>query len=340
MSTPHPASPPLEPVQGTWHATDFRFDSGAVLPTLRLAYTTIGDPGNTPVLILHGSNGSGASFLTDAFAGELFGPGQPLDTEKHFIILPDSIGCGRSSKPSDGLRMKFPHYNYDDAVRAQYLLLTQGLGVEHVRVLIGHSMGGMQAWLWAQQHPAFMDLLVPMAAQPGPMSGRNWMLRRMLMESIRNDPGWMGGDYTEQPRQWQRASIFFSLATNGGTHALQRLGATRAQADAAVDHRLAVPFRGDANDQLYQWNSSRDYDPSAALERIEAAVLAINAADDERNPPELGLLEGAVERLRNGRMLLIPGSADTAGHGTTENARLWKQELATLMAETPARSAG
>ena len=339
MSTPHLASPPLEPFQGAWHATDFRFHSGAVLPMLRLAYITLGNPDGAPVLILHGSNGSGASFLTDAFAGELFGPGQPLDAEKYFIVLPDGLGCGRSSKPSDGLRMKFPHYNYDDAVRAQHLLLTQGLGIRHLRVLIGNSMGGMQAWLWAQRHPTFMDMLVPMAAQPGPMSGRNWMLRRMLIESIKGDPDWMGGDYTEQPRHWQRAAIFFSLATNGGTHALQRLGATRAQADAVIDERLAAPFVGDANDQLYQWNASRDYDPSAGLESIEAAVLAINSEDDERNPSELGLLERAIARLKNGRLSLIPASADTAGHGTVGTAAWWKQELAALMNETPPRAA-
>ena len=322
-----------------WTTRDFGFASGEVLPELRLACTTIGDPAHTPVLLLHGSNGSGASFLTDAFAGELFGPGQALDAEKHFIILPDAIGCGRSSKPSDELRTRFPHYDYDDAVRAQHLLLTEALGISHLRVLIGNSMGGMQAWLWGQRHPAFMDVLVPMAAQPGPMSGRNWMLRRMLIESIKGDPDWQGGDYTEQPRHWQRAAIFFSLATNGGTHALQWLGATRAQADAVVDQRLAAPFVGDANDQLYQWNASRDYDPSAGLERIEAAVLAINSADDERNPPELGLLERVIAQCKNGRLLLIPGSADTAGHGTVGAAALWKHALAALMAETPARTA-
>ena len=326
------------PRPAVWTAPDFRFATGEVLPELRLAYTTVGEPGGAPVLLLHGSNGSGASFLTDAFAGELFGPGQPLDARRHFIVLPDSIGCGRSSKPSDGLRMKFPQYNYDDAVRAQHLLLTQHLRIDHLRVLIGHSMGGMQAWLWAQRYPAFMDAVVPMASQPAAMSGRNWMLRRLLIEAIKADPDWHGGDYVTQPRAWQRAAVFFSVATNGGTQALQRLGATRAQADAWIEQRLAQPFAGDANDQIYQWDSARDYDPSPGLARIDAAVLAINAADDERNPVELRLLERGISRVGNGRMLLIEGSGETAGHGTTEAARWWKHELAALLARTPPRA--
>ena len=336
---PIPTTNHPEPKTGSWTARNFRFGSGDVLPELRLAYSTIGDPRGEPVMILHGSNSSGGNLLTPHFAGELFGPGQPLDASRYFIILPDSIGTGRSSKPSDGLRAKFPRYNYDDCVRAQHVLLTEHLGIDHLRLLLGHSMGGMQTWIWAQKYPRFMDVAVPMASQPGPMSGRNWMLRGLLIDAIPNDPDWLGGNYEAPPRGWKAASIFFSVATNGGTQALHKLAPTREQADALVDQRLTAPMPGDANDHLFQWNASRDYDPSAGLEKIEAAVLAINAADDERNPPELGLLERAIARLPNGRLLLIPATSDTAGHGTTEMARLWKDELAALLMQTARRPA-
>ena len=325
------------PVDGEWVLRDFRFHTGQVLPELRLHYTTIGDPGGEPVLVLHGTTGSGTGLINPAFAGELFGPGQPLDARRYFIILPDAIGTGQSSKPSDGLRTAFPAYNYDDMVRAQHRLVTEHLGVRHLRLVIGNSMGGMQTWLWAQQWPGMMDVAVPMAALPVPMSGRNWLLRRLVIDSIRRDPAWQGGQYVQQPPSWQFASVFYNLASNGGQQALMAAAPTRAQADALLDQRLKTPLAGDANDHLYQWESSGDYDPSAGLEKIEAVLLAINSADDERNPPELGVLEPALHRVKQGRMLLISASAQTAGHGTTAQARWWKQALADLLASAPHR---
>ena len=326
-----------KPQQGVWTAKDFRFHTGQVMPELKLAYTTLGAPTGEPVLILHGTAGSAESMLSPAFAGQLFGPGQPLDASRHFIILPDSIGAGRSSKPSDGLRAAFPAYNYDDMVQAQHRLLTEHLGVKRVRVIIGNSMGGMQTWIWAQRYPDFMDIAVPMASLPAPMSGRNWMMRRLITDSIRNDPEWKGGQYTQQPRSAQFASVFYAVGTNGGNQGLFKQAPNRAAADALLDQRLKAPFRADANDLLYQWDASRDYDPSPGLERIRARVLAINSADDERNPPELGLMEAALQRVPTAEALLIPGSADTAGHGTTAQARFWVARLVDVMQRTPAR---
>ncbi|CAD5374942.1 Homoserine O-acetyltransferase [Rubrivivax sp. A210] len=323
------------PREGDWIARDFRFTSGEVMPELKLHYTTIGNPDGEPVLVLHGTAGSGATMLTPAFAGELFGPGQPLDAARHYIILPDAIGTGKSAKPSDGLRTRFPRYGYEDMVKAQYRLVTEGLGLKHLRLVIGNSMGGMHTWLWGVNHPDFMDALVPMAAQPTEMSGRNWMLRRMLTESIRRDPDWNGGQYTTQPRGLNLANQFFALATNGGNQALYKAAPTREQADRIVDERLAAPFKADANDVLYQWEASRDYNPAPGLARIRAALLAINAADDERNPPELGIMERELQRVRNGSLLLIPASADTRGHGTTALARFWKDRFAQFLQATP-----
>jgi homoserine O-acetyltransferase len=322
-------------VDSDWVVNDFRFHTGQVLPALRLHYTTIGAPTGEPVLVLHGTTGSGAGMLGAAFGGELFGPGQPLDARRYYVILPDAIGTGQSSRPSDGLRAAFPAYNYDDMVRAQYRLVTEHLGVRHLRLVIGNSMGGMQTWLWAQNWPRFMDVAVPMAALPVPMSGRNWLLRRLVTDSIRRDPAWQGGAYTTQPRSWQFASVFYNLASNGGNQALMAAAPTRAQADALLNQRLATPLAGDANDHLFQWESSGDYDPSAGLEKIEATVLAINSADDERNPPELGLLEREMRRVRRGSVLIVPASAQTAGHGTTAQARWWKAALAQVLGAAP-----
>ena len=323
------------PQEGDWVVKDFKFHNGETLPELRLHYTTLGDPKGEPVLILHGTTGSGAGMLGAAFGGELFRPGQPLDASRYYIILPDAIGTGKSSKPSDGLRTKFPQYNYDDMVEAQYRLVTEHLGIRHLRLVLGNSMGGMQTWMWAHKYPDAMDIAVPMASLPTEMSGRNWMLRRMLTESIRNDPEWMNGNYTRQPRSLQLASVFYGAATNGGNQGLFKLASTREKADALLKQRLTSPFAGDANDHLYQWESSRDYNPSPGLDRIKATLLAINAADDERNPPELGVLEREIKRVRNGRVLMIPGSPDTYGHGTTAFARFWKKELADVLQSAP-----
>jgi len=326
-----------EPKQGDWVARDFRFHTGEVLPELKLHYRTIGAPTGEPVLILHGTGGSGANFLTRDFADELFGPGQPLDANRYYIIMPDALGTGQSGRPSDGMRAKFPRYNYDDMVLAQYRLMTEGLGIKHLRLVIGNSMGGMQTWIWGVRYPDFMDALVPMACLPVAMSGRNWMLRRMLTQSIRNDPEWNNGNYATQPRAMQTHLLYFSLATSGGNQALTKQAPNAAKGDEIISRRLAEPFRGDANDVLFQWESSFDYDPSPGLDRIQAAVLAINSADDERNPFDLGVMEREIKRIKNARYVLIPASPDTRGHGTTGAARFYKQNLAELLQQAPRR---
>lgn len=328
---PAAAAPYPAPQEADWIARDFRFHTGETLPEVKLHYTTIGKPGGQPVLILHGTAGSGASMLTPGFAGELFGKGQPLDAERYFIILPDALGAGKSAKPSDGMRAAFPRYNYADMVQAQYRLVAEGLGLRHLRLVLGNSMGGMQAWMWGTTHPGFMDAIVPMASQPTEMSARNWMMRRMLIDAVRNDPEWKGGNYTAQPPALKVANAFFGIATSGGTLAWQAQAPTRAAADRIVDERLAAPFAADANDALYQWDSSRDYNPAPMLERITAAVLAINSADDERNPPETGLMQQAIARIPGARLVLIPASAETRGHGTTGMARFWARELEQFM---------
>jgi homoserine O-acetyltransferase len=326
------------PAEGTWVVRDFRFHTGEVLPELRLHYTTVGAPTGEPVLILHGTTQSGAAMLTPTFAGELFGPGQPLDAARYYVILPDAIGTGKSSKPSDGLRASFPRYNYDDMVDAQYRLVKEHLGIQHLRMVLGNSMGGMHTWIWAQKYPGFVDVAVPMASTPAEMSGRNWLTRRMIIDTIRNDPEWMNGNYTQQPRSLQSVLVFYGIATSGGNLGLYQAAPTREKADLLLNQRLTAPFRGDANDQLYQWDASRDYDPSPGLDRIQATLLAINSADDERNPPELGLLDREIKRVKNGRVLLIPVSDQTVGHATTAQARFWKQELAQLLKSAPRMS--
>ena len=273
--------------------------------------------------------------LTPDFARQLFGPGQPLDATKYYIIIPDSIGHGKSLKPSDGLKTKFPKYDYPDMVDAQYRLLTEGLGLHHVRLIIGNSMGGMHAWLWGEKYPGYMDALVPMASQPTAMASRNWMLRRMMLELIRNDPEYQDGNYTTQPRSLKLASVFFGIATAGGTLNYQKLAPTNEKADQVVDARLAAPMNADANDFIWAWNSSADYDAAPRLESIEASVLAINSADDERDPPESGLEIAALKRVKNGKLYLIPASDETRGHLTTGTARFYSQQLQDLLSTAP-----
>jgi homoserine O-acetyltransferase/O-succinyltransferase len=326
------------PKQGEWIARDFKFHTGETLSELRLHYTTIGEPTGQPVLVLHGSGGSAASMLTATFAGELFGPGQPLDAEKYYIIIPDGVGHGKSSKPSDGMKTAFPKYNYEDMVDAQYRLVKEGLGVKHLRLVIGNSMGGMHTWIWGGKYPQFTDALVPMASQPTEMAARNWMLRRMMLETIKNDPDYNSGNYITQPRMMKYAINAYGIATGGGTLAYQALAPTAAKADKMVDDRLATAITADANDFIYQWEASHDYNPAPTLEKIEATLLLINAADDERNPPETGVTDAALKRVKNGRLFLIPASSETRGHLTTGNAKFYGKQLEELLQTAPQRA--
>ena len=333
MAADYPA-----PRQGDWTLKNFTFHTGETMPELKMHYTTVGDPSGQPVLVLHGTGGSGASMLTPAFAGELFGAGQPLDGSKYYLIIPDSVGHGQSSKPSDGLKTAFPKYDYADMVDAQYRLVKEALGIKHLRLVIGNSMGGMHTWVWAVRYPDFMDVAVPMASQPTEMAARNWMLRRTMLETIRNDPDYKGGNYTTQPRMMKYAVTAYGIATAGGSLGYQTLASTAAKADTMVDERLATPVTADANDYIYQWESSHDYNPTAELDKINATLLAINAADDERNPPETGLTDAAIKRIRNGRLYLIPASTETRGHSTTGNARFYVEQLRELLQSAPQRA--
>jgi homoserine O-acetyltransferase len=326
------------PKQGDWVAKDFKFHTGETMPALKLHYTTVGEPTGQPVLVLHGSGGSAASMLTPTFAGELFGPGQPLDAAKYYIIIPDGIGHGKSVKPSDGMKTAFPHYDYNDMVDAQYRLVTEGLGIKHLRLVIGNSMGGMHTWIWAERYPQMMDAAVPMASQPTAMAARNWILRRTMLDTIRNDPDYNGGNYTSQPRMMKYAIAAYRFASAGGTFGYQTLAPTAAQADKMVDEQLALPVTADANDFIYQWDASHDYDPLAGMEKISATLLAINAADDERNPPETGVADAAVKRIKNGKIYLIPASTQTRGHLTTGNAKFYAEQLKELLQTAPQKT--
>ncbi|MBW8709128.1 MAG: alpha/beta fold hydrolase, partial [Alphaproteobacteria bacterium] len=259
--------------EGDFVIRDFRFHTGETLPAMKQHYLTLGDPKNPAVLVLHGTGGNGAGLLNAGFGGELFGAGQPLDASRYFIILPDGIGTGKSSKPSDGLRMKFPRYTYDDMVAAQHRLLTEGLGVRHLKLVMGNSMGGMLTWVWGESYPDFMDGLVPLASTPAAMASRNWAMRRLMIETIKADPAFHNGDYTSQPPSLKYANALFSTATSGGTLGWQARAGTHAEADRAVDQMLAGTPDGDANDTIYQFDASRDYNPEPGLDRIKARVL-------------------------------------------------------------------
>jgi len=330
------------PQEGDFIAGKFRFATGEELPELRLHYTTLGSPKRdeggvveNAVLILHGTGGSGGGFLSEQFAGALFGEGQLLDANRYYIILPDGIGHGRSSKPGDGLRARFPRYGYTDLVRAHHLLLTEGLGVNHLRLVMGTSMGGMHTWLWGETYPSFMDALMPLASLPVQIAGRNRMMRRMILDSIRSDPAWDEGNYQQQPVRGLTSAIYTLLFMVSAPLQWQEQAPTRDAADAflaeQVRRRLA---QTDANDMLYHFDASRDYDPAPGLEKIQAPLLAINSADDQVNPPELGILEREIKRVKRGRYVLIPASERTRGHGTHSLPEIWKEHLARLLEES------
>ena len=329
------------PSEGDATFKDFRFESGETLPALRIHYRTLGAPQRdasgvvrNAVLIGHGTGGSGAQFLRAEFAGVLFGAGQLLDATKYFIVLPDGIGHGKSSKPSDGLRAKFPRYGYRDMVAAQHRLLTEGLGVNHLRLVMGTSMGGMQAWLWGERYPDFMDALLPLASLPTQISGRNRVWRRIAIDAIRNDPAWMGGMYTAQPPSL-RTALQLIYFVGGNPQLRQASMPTLEQADAVLDEAMTNAMRGaDANDLLFQVSASWDYDPGPGLETIRAPLYAVNSADDLVNPPELGILEREIRRVKRGKAVVIPLSEHTRGHGSHTIANLWKQYLAELLKES------
>ena len=284
------------------------------------------------VMVLHGTGGSGHQFVNDRFAGVLFGAGQLLDASHYYIILPDGIGHGQSSKPSDGLHARFPHYEYDDMVRAQYLLLTDGLKVDHLRLLMGTSMGCMHSWIWLEEHPDFMDAAMPLACLPVQIAGRNRMFRKMIMDSIQQSPDWNHGDYKQQPHGLQGA-LNILLIMGSSPLQMQEHYPTRDQADADLSEFIASRMAAtDANDLLYAVDSSRNYDPSANLEKITAPVMFVNSADDQINPPELGIAEKEIKLVKNGRFVLLPISDQTRGHGTHTQAAVWKQYLAELLA--------
>src|SRR5690349_18225814 len=328
--------------EGDFVAKNFKFRSGETLPELRLHYTTLGKPARdaqgrvtNAVLILHGTGGTGHQFLTPIFAGELFGPGQLLDATRYFIILPDGIGHGKSSKPSDGRHAHFPQYDYDDMVAAHHQLLREGLGVNHLRLILGTSMGCMHSFVWGETYPDFMDALMPLACQPVQIAGRNRIWRKMVMDAIRNDPEWKGGEYSAEPEQSLRTALDFLLIAGSAPLYMQKTLPTRDAADKYLDDYFKTRMAGlDANDFLYQVNASRNYDPSPQLEKIVAPVMYINSADDFINPPELGIAEREIKKVKNGRFLLLPISDETRGHGTHTRAAVWKQYLAELLGKS------
>ncbi len=331
-----------EPAQGDFVIRDFKFKSGETLPELRLHYATLGTPARdrdglvrNAVLVMHGTGGAGTQFLTPQFAGVLFGPGQLLDATKYFIVLPDGIGHGKSSKPSDGLRMKFPRYTYDDMVRAQHQLLTEKLGVNHLRLVMGTSMGGMQTWVWGETYPDFMDALMPLASLPVEIAGRNRVMRRMILDAIEGDPAWQGGDYKEQPRRGLTAAVNILLMMTSSPLQWQKQAPTRDAADKFYEERLKAQLaRADADDMLYQFDSSREYNPAPSLEKIKAPLVAVNSADDLVNPPELGIMEREIKRVRRGRYVLLPITDETRGHGTHSLPAIWQRHLAALLEES------
>jgi homoserine O-acetyltransferase/O-succinyltransferase len=333
-----------EVTEGDYIVKNFRFADGETLPELKLHYRTLGkihkDKNghvDNAVLIMHGTGGSGGQFINDRFAGELFNPGEPLDATKYFIVLPDDIGHGKSSKPSDGLHMKFPHYDYDDMVLSNYELLTKHLKVDHMRLVMGTSMGAMHTWVWGETYPDFMDALMPLASLPVQIGGRNRMFRKMFMDAIRNDPEWNNGEYAKQPRGLVDA-LHILMIMGSVPLQWQKDYPTRDSADKYLAERIASLMKeDDANDSLYQVDSSRNYDPQSKLGTIKVALLAINSADDQINPPELGILEREIKNVPHGRALVIPISDATRGHSTHTWAAVWKDQLVALLNQTAAK---
>jgi len=329
------------PTEGDYIVRDFKFASGETMPELRLHYRTLGKAEKdaqgivrNAVLIMHGTTGSGAQFIRPEFAGELFGAGKLLDATKFFIVLPDGIGHGKSSKPSDGMHTKFPRYGYRDMVEAQFRLLTEGLGVNHARLVMGTSMGGMHTWMWGELHSDFMDALMPLASLPTQISGRNRAWRRVVIDAIRHDPEWREGDYRTQPPSLRTAAEMLWLMSSNPV-LRQKEAPTLATSDEVLDKFVAdITKADDANDILYAIEASRDYDPGPALEKIQAPLVAVNSADDLINPPELGILEREIKRVPHGRAIVIPLSDKTRGHGSHTIAVLWKSELEALLKET------
>lgn len=338
-----PANSGTAPQEGDFVVRDFHFKSGETLPELRLHYTTLGKPArdaagrvSNAVLVLHGTGGSGRNFLSPQFAGVLFGPGQLLDAGRYFIILPDGIGHGKSSKPSGGLHARFPQYDYDDMVAAQHRLVTEGLGVNHLRLILGTSMGCMHSWVWGETFPDFMDALVPLACLPVEIAGRNRMWRKMVMDAIRADPEWKNGEYASEPRAALRTALDLLLIAGSAPLPMQKNFPTRADADKFLEEFIAGRSVGlDANDLLYQVNASRNYNPAPHLEKIRARVLAVNFADDFINPPELGIAEREIARVKAARFILFPITAETRGHGTHSLPALWRNYLKELLEAPP-----
>jgi len=339
-SAQQPAQIPAA-VEGDFVASNFRFGTGETLPALKLHYRTLGTPRRDPsgavqnaVMVLHGTGGTGAGFLSPTFGGQLFGPGQLLDATRYFIVLPDGIGHGKSSKPSDGLHARFPKYTYDDMVRSQHQLLTEGLKVNHLRLVMGTSMGAMHCWVWGEMYPDFADGLMPLASAPTAIAGRNRVMRTMIMESITHDPAWNDGEYKEQPHQGLVGALNLLMMMTSSPLQWHKSGPTRDAADRWYDDQIKSRLAAtDANDMLYQYNASREYDPSGALEKITARVLAINSADDVVNPPELGLMEKLMPRVTRGRYVLIPTSDQTRGHGTHSLPAVWGRYLEEFLKE-------
>jgi homoserine O-acetyltransferase len=333
------------PVEGDWIAKDFKFVSGETLPELRLHYTTLGKPEReasgkvlNAVLILHGTGGTGGGFLTETFAGRLFGPGQSLDAAAHYIILPDGIGHGKSSSPSDGLRMRFPKYTYEDMVRAQYLLVTEALGVNHLRLVMGTSMGAMHTWLWGETYPDFMDALMPLASNPVAIAGRNWLQRQMRINCIKGDPAWKDGEYTEPPVAGLTCAAYVQSLMTSSALEMQKQMPTRDSVIAMMGKRFQGQIMSkDANDVIYESDAPRFYNPEPNLDKIKAPLIAINSADDVINPPELGIAEREIKKVKRGRFVLLPITSETRGHGTHSLPAIWGKYLDQLLGESSPR---